>query len=194
MTFGPHPPNAARSLPIPTRDTVSGRLATEDRHAGHRPGAAQVVREADPGPLHLPLARLAAELRHELVDHAHAGGADRVPVRLETARRVHRLLAAERRTPLLDESAALAAAAEAEILVGQDLGDGEAVVHLGEVDGVGADPRLRVGLLRGAHRRLEPDVAEAWAVVRLAGHHGEPDAERPDGRAAERARDVGAAD
>ena len=44
------------------------------------------------------------------------------------------LLAAERRASFLDEAPALAAAAEAEVFVVEDLGDGEAVVHLGEVD------------------------------------------------------------
>ena len=39
-----------------------------------------------------------------------------------------------RRPPLVDEAPALAARAEAEVLVVQDLGDREAVVHLGEVD------------------------------------------------------------
>src|SRR5204863_6418177 len=87
------------------------RLVGQDRHARDRARAAQVVGEADLRALHLPRARLAAELRRELVDHAHAGRPHRVAVRLEPARGIHRLLAAEVGPPLLDEPAALAAGA-----------------------------------------------------------------------------------
>src|SRR3989442_14738663 len=84
---------------------------------------------------------------------------------------------AEIGAPLLDEPAALAARAEAQVLVVEDLGDGEAVVHLGEVDLRRCNLRLCVGLLRGAHRGLEADVAEARLVVGLARHRREPDPE-----------------
>src|SRR5438067_473307 len=158
------------------------RLVGQDRHARDRARAAQVVGKADLRALHLPRAGLAAELCRELVDHAHAGRAHRVAVRLEPARGIHRLLAAEIGAPLLDEPAALAARAEAQVLVVQDLGDGEAVVHLGEVDLRWRHLRLRVGLLGGAHRGLEAEVVEARLVVGLARDRREPDAQGPHRR------------
>src|SRR5213076_613746 len=164
------------------------RLVGEDRHARDRARAAQVVGEADLRALHLPRAGLAAELCRELVDHAHAGRAHRVAVGLEPARGIHRLLAAEIGAPLLDEPAALAARAEAQVLVVQDLGDGEAVVHLGEVDLRWRHLRLRVGLLGGAHRGLEAEVVEARLVVGLAPDRREPDAQGPHRHAREGSR------
>src|SRR5207249_3969196 len=185
----PRPPGSVRgfihNLP---------RLVGQDRHARDRARAAQVVGEADLRTLHLPRAGLAAELWRELVEHAHASRADRVPVRLEPARGIHRLLAAEIGAPLLDEPAPLAARAKAQVLVVQDLGDGEAVVYLGKVDLRRRQLRLRVGLLGGAHRGLEADVAEARLVVGLARDRREPDPEGPHRHAREGSRQVRAAD
>src|SRR5262245_2960497 len=103
----------------------------ENTDAAHRPRPAELVSEADPRILDLSLTGLSAELHGELGDHAHAGGADRMAERLETARRVDRLVTTEGRAAVLDETAAFAPCTEAEVLVVENLGDGEAVVHFG---------------------------------------------------------------
>src|SRR6266496_1460269 len=51
---------------------------------------AAVLRDRDPGALHLAHIGLAAKLCHELVDLAEAGSADRMSLGLEPARRVDR--------------------------------------------------------------------------------------------------------
>src|SRR5262249_13097314 len=123
---------SARQGSAPWRSERSA-LVGEDRDAGDRGRTTEVVREPDLRPLHLALAGLAAQLGGELVDHSHAGRAHGVAIGLEASRDVHRLLPPERGPAFLDEPAALPPAAEAEVLVVQDLRDGEAVVHLGEV-------------------------------------------------------------
>src|SRR5437870_11227039 len=87
--------------------------------------ATQVVGEADLGILHLPRAGLVPELLAHLVDHAHAGGADRVAERLEAAARVDRhLTAVDRGAALGDVAPALTRCAQPEVLVVQALRGG----------------------------------------------------------------------
>src|SRR5690606_571808 len=81
--------------------------------ARHRARTADVVRQRDLGILHLALAAVAAQLLHALVDHAHAGRADRVAERLEPAARVDRHVAVDPRAALLDHLPALALLGEA---------------------------------------------------------------------------------
>src|SRR5262249_35627764 len=156
--------SAARATAVTASATASAAgadlmpalvLVREDRHARDRARAAEVVREPDARPVDLTLAGAPAQLGRELVGHPDAGRADRMPVRLQPTGGIDGLLASERGAAVLDEPPALSPCAEPEILVVQDLGDGEAVVHLGEVDLGRPDPRLRVRLLGRAHRRLE---------------------------------------
>ena len=82
----------------------------------------------------LPFAGPALQLEGVLVDHAHARGAGRVPERLEATVGVHRQLAAELEGAAGDEILRFALLAEAEILVGEHLGEREAVVQLDDVE------------------------------------------------------------
>ena len=70
----------------------------------------------------------------ECADHVlgHAGGADRMSLRLESAGDVDRQSAVAGGPPLLDRAASLTGFGQAEHLVDDELGDGETVVHLGE--------------------------------------------------------------
>src|SRR2546426_12328832 len=148
----------------------------EHGDAPDRARAAQVVGEADLGILHLPRAGLMPELLTHLVDHAHAGRADRVPERLEAAARVDGHLAAvNRRAALGDVAPALARGAEPEVLVVEDLRDREAVVHLGEVEVLRRDAGLLVRRLRRLARGGEAGVREAGLQVGLARGDAEPE-------------------
>ena len=97
------------------------------------------------GVLHLALLGLALQLLVVLVDHAHAGGAGRMAEGLQPAVGVHRQLAVERERAARDVLLRRALLAEAEVLVGEQLGEREAVVHLGDVDLL---PRVRDAGLR----------------------------------------------
>src|SRR5512144_2631946 len=109
-------------------------LMAQHDDAGDGAGAADVVGEADLGLFHLALATLAAQLGDAFVDHAYAAGADRVTERFETATRIDRDVTAEGGAALVHQLAALALGAEAEVFDVGELGPGEAVVDLGEVD------------------------------------------------------------
>src|SRR5204863_4571432 len=116
--------------------------------------AGVVVGETDARARDLARARLAAQLPEGLAGLGHAGGAERVAAPDEAPARVDHDLAPVVGQPLLDEAPALALRAEAELLVGDDLGDGEAVVDLGEIDVVGAHARHAVRVCPGPrHRR-----------------------------------------
>src|SRR5437773_5640836 len=171
------------------------RSAPSQHHdAGDGAGTAHVVREAELRVLHLAAAGLAAELRHALVDHAHAARPDRMPEGLEPAARVHREVALERRAALLDELPALALLAKAQVLEVRYLGPGEAVVYLGEVDVRGRDAGHRVRLPRGGLRRAEAQVVEGGIEVGTAGGDGEARALDQHRRLREAPGQVGAAD
>ena len=78
---------------------------------------------------------------------------------------------------LVDQLAGLAVAAQAEVLVVEDLGGREAVVELDQVEVLGADPGHLVRLL-GGQSRAGVDVGhhEVAIRVRVAGEHrgGDP--------------------
>src|SRR5207244_5866748 len=112
-----------------------GPRQRHDADAARLRRAADVVAERHRRlPLHLPLLRLPLELLVVLVDHAHAGRAGRVAEGLESAVRVDGQLAAQLEGAALDVLLRRTLLAEAEILVGEELGQREAVVDLGEVD------------------------------------------------------------
>src|SRR3990172_1868472 len=85
-------------------------------------------------------------------------------------------LAAEREGPGRDVALRLALAAEAEVLVGEELRQREAVVQLRDVDlaeGV-ADARLPVGRLRGVDRGLPGQEIVRGVLLRVrAGEDGD---------------------
>jgi hypothetical protein len=152
------------------------------------------VGEADLGVLHLALAGFAAQLGDALVDHPHAAGADRVAERFETAARVDRDVTAEGGAPFVNELAALALGAEAEVFDVGELGPGEAVVHLGEVDVLRRDAGHRVCLPGRLLGGAEAEVVEGRVEVRAPGGDRQSEAlhqHRPIGEAV---RQVGPAD
>src|SRR5262245_15280952 len=79
--------------------------------------APQVVGEADLRVLHLTRAGPVPELLADLVDHADAGGADRMAEGLEAAARIDRDVAADRGAAVDHVPPALAFAAQPEVLV-----------------------------------------------------------------------------
>src|SRR5262249_14181235 len=97
--------------------------------------AADVVRERDGGlALHLALLGLALQLLVVLVDHTDAGGARRMAEGLEAAVGVHREVAAELEGAALHVVLGRALLAEAQVLVGEELGQREAVMDLRDVN------------------------------------------------------------
>jgi len=97
------------------------------------------VREADLGVGDLPGAGLAAQLGEDLRRLRHAGGAERMAAADQSAARVDDDVTAVVAPAGGDERPGLPLGAEAQLLVGDQLGDGEAVVDLGDVDVPGAD-------------------------------------------------------
>ena len=71
---------------------------------------------------------------------------------------------------------------EAEVLDVEDLGDREAVVHLGHVDVGRADAGHRVRALRRVDRGLQPDEARLLVQVRVVGGDAEAGDEHRAGR------------
>ena len=106
--------------------------------------------EADLRAFDLSRACLAAEVPDDLDDVGDAGGAERVALGEQAAAGVDRDLAADLGRAFVDQLAGLALAAEAEVLVVQELGGGEAVVQLDLAEVLGADAGLLVGFLGGA--------------------------------------------
>ena len=99
------------------------------------------VGQADLGALDLAVAGLAAEVVADLPDVGDAGGRDRVALRLEPARHVHRRRPSRHVAPDSKKSTALALGAQHEVVVVHQLGGGEAVVQLDEVEVVGPTRR-----------------------------------------------------
>src|SRR5690606_2121954 len=112
---------------------------------------ADVVAERELRAGHLARSRLAAELEHVLVDHAHARRAGRVAEALETPVGVDGQLAAELEGAARDVLPGRSLLAEAQVLVREQLGEREAVVELRDLDLAArvVDARLAVGVGRG---------------------------------------------
>src|SRR6185503_9939915 len=120
----------------------------------HDAGAAEaeVVLQGDLGALDLASVGLAAQLPDQLGALREAGGAERVALGEQAARRVGDELAAVGVVAVPDELLGAALGAQPERLVGEQLVGGEAVVELDHVDVLGAHSALLVdlfGSLRG---------------------------------------------
>ena len=96
--------------------------------------SALVVGQPEPRVLYLARAGLALELLVDLVQHPQAGRTDGVPEALQTAVGVHGQLALQRERAGLDVFLDLAPRAELQVFHDGELGDGEAVMHLGHAD------------------------------------------------------------
>ena len=143
-------------------------LAREQRHRADA-AAADEVREPDARVLDLAPARLAAQLHDQLVDLREPGRAARVAARDQAAVGVEGNAPAERGLLLLDELLGLALRAEAEQLVVLELLVREGVVAEREVDVLGAEAGVAVGLAarcRGSSWRARPPgPTKVWPGV-----------------------------
>ena len=99
----------------------------------------------------------AAELPDQLGALREAGGAERMALREETARRVRDELAAVRVVAVVDEFLRLAFLAETERLVREELVGGEAVVELDDLHVLRAEAGLLVDLVRARLGHVEAD-------------------------------------
>src|SRR6266550_4069573 len=128
------------------------RIAPIDHH-DVLPHSAVVVAEGDGGAGNLTGASLVAKLSEDLRGLGDAGGAERVPAADEAASRIDHDVATVIAASGRHERSGLALLAEAQLLVGDQLGDGEAVVDLGDVDIAGPDPGHPVGRFSRALER-----------------------------------------
>ena len=103
--------------------------------------------ETDLRALDLAIAGLTAQVMADLPDVGDAGRRDRVALRLQTARDVHRRAAVAERRTRLEEVDRATLGAQHEVVVVHELGGREAVVQLDEVEVLRTDARLLVRLL-----------------------------------------------
>ena len=106
----------------------------------HRAGRAKVDRSADDmrksktSPIDLPGSRSISKMEAYLVDAGDPGRAQRVSLRKQPARHVHRNSATMCCLAAVDEGTRLACVAKAQVLVVQDLCRGEAVVQFDQIE------------------------------------------------------------
>src|SRR5881409_513555 len=136
--------------------------------------AAIVVAETDSGVRNLTRARFVAKLSEDLRRLRHARRAQWMTAADEPTSRIDDDVAAVVATSGRHERSRLALLAEAQLLVGDQLGDGEAVVHLGDVDLSRRDPghpvrRRGRPLERGPVSVILVERGELEAIERLAG-------------------------
>src|SRR5438270_406868 len=138
------------------------------------------VGQSDLGPLDLPVATLTAEVGAHLPDVGDAGGRDRMALRLKTAGHVDRQPAVAPRSPRLEEVDGPALLAQHQVVVVDQLGRREAVVELDQVEVVGTDAGLLVGLLgRVAGESVDVGQDLARLLPRIGGEHRSADLDRP---------------
>src|SRR6476646_4703308 len=118
----------------------------EDVHRA-RAARADHVRQTDARAVDLAAARLAAQMRRHLVDVGDAGGAERMTLRQKSAGDVDGNAPAELGLAAVDHAARLTVLAETEMLVVHELGRGEAVMQLDEIEIVRAESRHLVSRL-----------------------------------------------
>src|SRR5262245_20684379 len=136
--------------------------------------SAVVVTETDGGARNLTRPRFVAKLRENLRRLCNAGRAERMTAADEATPGIDDHVATVLAAPGCDEGARLALLAEPQLLVRDQLGDGEAVVDLGDVDVTGRDAGHPVRRRRRPVQRRPVSVVlvergELEAVERLAG-------------------------
>src|SRR5437899_12483570 len=102
----------------------------QNRHDAACAGAAEILRQSDLVPRNLARAGLAADLQRQVAELRHAGRADGMAFRLETAAGVDRPRPRAQRAALEGVRPALPAPAETQVFAGDDLRDREAVLQL----------------------------------------------------------------
>src|SRR5207249_2987212 len=101
------------------------------------------------GAVDLAVTGLPAQVRGHLVDPGDAGGGDGVALGLQTARDVHRGAAVPPGGARVEEADGVPGRAQHQVVVVHELGGGEAVVQLDQVEVGGVDPATLVGLAGG---------------------------------------------
>ena len=116
----------------------------------------------------------------DLVEVGGAGGADRVALGDEAAADVDGGLAVAPRRAGVDEGARPTRLAQPEVVVVDELGRGEAVVELDQVEVLGTDARLFVGLVGGqARERVDVGLHLSGVDPRVRRHHRSRDLDGP---------------
>src|SRR6185295_18352126 len=118
---------------------------------------AEVVLEADLGPLDLTLAAEASELLVQLEALRETGGAEGMALREQTARRIHHPAPSVGHGVVVNQLPGLALAAEPESLVRDELIRREAIVELDHVDVLGPEPGALVDLFRSGAGQILDD-------------------------------------
>jgi hypothetical protein len=146
---------------------MSGVQTLENVDRTRNAGSAKIVRHADP---RVPdLVRVQTpELKDTLVDLPDAGGADRVPLRQQSAAGIDGTVAADPRSSFSGITSALPARYDAEVFGIDDLGDRETIVKFDEIDVRRLDSGLLIGHPRGANGCIKA------AEIRMAGDPGAP--------------------
>src|SRR3990167_3913350 len=125
---------------------ISGLLEDVDGAGGaHARPAADHVRKAELRVPDLPLSGIAAQVSGDLVDVGDAGSAQGMAFGQQPAGDIHRDAAAQLGVAVVDQPSRLAVGAEAEVLVVNDLGRGEAVVQLDEAEVLRPDAGCLIG-------------------------------------------------
>ena len=149
------PSNRLAAVTIRTGIASTGQARSRMCTAQEEPSPTTWV-EAAAGTFHLAGARLSAEMGGDLEDVGQAGRAERVALRQEATRRVDRDAAVALGRAGAEELGRAARRAEGEVLVVEQLGGGEAVVQLDDVEVCRPDSRALVGPLgRECRERVE---------------------------------------
>src|SRR5947208_6599912 len=164
ITWAPRSAGCTARRPPPRRPTgvrtasmryASARSDTRD-HRRSVTEQALVDGEPDACPLDLAAGRLSPQLPGELAHLGDGLGGDRLAEARQPTAGVHRDASADGGVTVVEEALGLALLAEADVLVPVELQRRREVVHLGQVEVVGPDARLRVCGVgdRVAERRL----------------------------------------
>src|ERR1700722_13850659 len=109
------------------------------------------------GPVDLTVSGLAAQMGRHLVEVGDAGGPDRIAFGQQSAGYIDRQRSVPGRRTGVDEVAGAAGVAQAQIVVVDQFGGGEAIMQLHQIEILGADARRLVGLI-GCHPRQGVNV------------------------------------
>src|SRR5256884_3312584 len=156
------PPPCLNSMPASLSPVANAPLRGQHRDDHRRRVGAEetatVLGQRHPGPRRLARPAPAAELIGQLDELPAPGRADRMPLGQQAAAEVDRDLAAERGRPGGEQRRALPLPAQAELLVGDQLGGGGRVMQLNDVNVTGPPAGLLVGRLGRAlpRSRLPP--------------------------------------
>src|SRR3990172_8354487 len=161
-----------------SKPTEHKSIPPEKMDKGVLADAAHVVRETDVRIGYLALPGFPAQLLDNFVGHGNPRGPNRMAFGFEAAVHIHGHLAPDVGPFLFDELAAVTFFAESEVFIGHDLGNGEAVVDLGDLDVFWRDLGHAVSLFAGFHGRRQAHqmgAAQNGHARRRTAHAVQPD-------------------